>query len=122
MFLQFVVHTNSHNNNAEQQLELPMTLLTLRRTHTAVRGTYAFCLMALIGLFGLLAGCDGQSGSASGSSSPTLSSISVTPAAPSVAAGLTEQLTAMGIYSDGSKRDVSQSVTGRIRNFVGEAV
>lgn len=88
-----------------------MPLLTLRLAHTAIRGTKAFGLMALLGLFGLLAACGGQSGSASGSSLPTLSSISVTPAAPSLAAGLAEQLTAMGIYSDGSKLDVSKSVT-----------
>jgi hypothetical protein len=40
-----------------------------------------------------------------------LESIQVTPAAPSVPAGLTQQFTAMGIYSDASMRPVTTQVT-----------
>ncbi len=51
-----------------------------------------------------------------GSSAPppparTLQSIAVTPANPSVASGLTEQLTATGTYSDGTTANLTSSVT-----------
>ncbi len=42
---------------------------------------------------------------------PTLASIAVTPANPSVAAGLTQQFTATGTYSDGSTKNLTGSVT-----------
>ncbi|HTT02415.1 MAG TPA: Ig-like domain-containing protein, partial [Steroidobacteraceae bacterium] len=41
----------------------------------------------------------------------TLSKIEVTPTNPSVAAGSTVQLTAMGVYSDNSKKDLTAQVT-----------
>ena len=44
-------------------------------------------------------------------SAATLQSIAVTPAAPSVAKGLTQQFTAKGTYSDSSVADISSSVT-----------
>lgn len=42
---------------------------------------------------------------------PTLTSIAVTPANPSVAKGLTQQFTATGTYSDSSTGDITSSVT-----------
>ena len=42
---------------------------------------------------------------------PTLSSISVTPANPSIAVGATQQFTATGTYSDGSTKDLTSQVT-----------
>ena len=56
------------------------------------------------------------SGSISGSTgltvtAPTLVSIAVTPANPSVAAGGTQQFTATGTYSDGSTQNLTSSVT-----------
>ncbi len=41
----------------------------------------------------------------------TLTSLQVTPAAPSVAAGLTQQLTAIGTYADGTTQDLTGNVT-----------
>jgi phage tail sheath protein FI/uncharacterized protein YjdB len=41
----------------------------------------------------------------------TLTSIVVTPAAPSIAAGLTQQFAAQGVYSDGTSQDLTGSVT-----------
>ncbi len=60
----------------------------------------------------MLAACGG-SGSSGGTSTtkPTLSSIAVTPAATSVAAGGTTQFIATAQYSDGSKQDVSTSAS-----------
>jgi len=60
----------------------------------------------------MLAACGG-SGSSGGTSAtkPTLSSIAVTPAATSVAAGGTTQFIATAQYSDGSKQDVSTSAS-----------
>jgi len=46
-----------------------------------------------------------------GGTSPTLVSISVTPAAPSLAKGLTQAFTATGTFSDGTKQDLTASVT-----------
>ena len=43
-------------------------------------------------------------------SAPTLSSIAVTPANPSVVAGATQQFTATGTYSDGSSQNLTSSV------------
>ncbi|HTC87348.1 MAG TPA: Ig-like domain-containing protein [Bryobacteraceae bacterium] len=42
---------------------------------------------------------------------PVLTSIAVTPASPSIALGLTRQFTATGTYSDGSKQNMTNSVT-----------
>jgi len=42
---------------------------------------------------------------------PTLQSIAVSPASPSIAKGLIEQFTAMGTYSDGSTQNITTSVT-----------
>ncbi|MBI1740057.1 MAG: Ig-like domain-containing protein [Candidatus Koribacter versatilis] len=59
-------------------------------------------LLALV-LTGLLAGC--------GKSSPKLASIQVTPANPSVAAGLTQQFRATGTYSDSTTKDLTSTAT-----------
>jgi hypothetical protein len=66
----------------------------------------------LIGLLATLSGC--LVGSDSVQSLPTtqqLVSISLSPADASLAAGSTQQLTATGIYSDGSKQNVSSSAS-----------
>ena len=47
----------------------------------------------------------------SGGTTPTLSSIAVTPANPSIVAGVTQQFTATGTYSDGSTQNLTGSVT-----------
>jgi hypothetical protein len=44
-------------------------------------------------------------------SSPTLTSITVTPASPSIPVGVTHQFNATGTYSDGSTLDLTRSVT-----------
>ena len=44
-------------------------------------------------------------------STPTLTSISVTPTSPSLAIGATQQLTATGTYSDSSTKDLTSTVT-----------
>ncbi len=44
-------------------------------------------------------------------SAPTLTSIAVTPSAPSIIAGATQQFTATGTYSDGSTQNITSSVT-----------
>jgi trimeric autotransporter adhesin len=59
-------------------------------------------LLPLVIVFaGLLAACS------SGSSSPTLTSITVTPAMPSVPAGQTQQFKAVGSYNNGTTQDVT---------------
>jgi 6-phosphogluconolactonase len=66
----------------------------------------------LLVLTGLLAACGGGGGGG-GYMPPTvtLSSIAVTAANPSFALGTTDQLTATGSYSDGSKKDLTSQVT-----------
>lgn len=46
-----------------------------------------------------------------GGGTPTLSSITVTPANPSIVAGVTQQFTATGTYSDGSTQNLTSSAT-----------
>jgi len=50
-------------------------------------------------------------GSPTGPSSPTLSSIAITPANPTIDVGGTEQFKAVGTYSDGSSKDLTSSAS-----------
>jgi len=61
-------------------------------------------LVFILSLAALLPGC-------SSSSAPTLTSISVTPGTASVAAGLTKQFTATGMYSNQSTQDLTATAT-----------
>lgn len=71
----------------------------------------SFSLFLVSGLLlTALTGCSGGGGSPT-PPPKTLTSISVTPGTPSVAAGLTEQFKATGGYSDGSSSDLTSSVT-----------
>jgi trimeric autotransporter adhesin len=65
---------------------------------------HLFCAMALI------TGCHSSSGSYAPQTAQ-LTSIAVGPPDSSVAMGLSSQFTATGLYSDGSKRDLSSQVT-----------
>jgi Bacterial Ig-like domain (group 2) len=69
--------------------------------------------VAVIAFLGLTACGGGGGGGASHQSpqAPTLVSITVTPANSSVVRGATQQLTATGTYTDGSKQDITSSVT-----------
>lgn len=62
----------------------------------------------------------GSGGGGGGGSSPTLSSISVSPSTFSVATAQTKQLSAEGVYSDGTTQDVTAQVTwsSNPNNFV----
>jgi len=62
-------------------------------------------LVVVVAFTGLLAGCS------SGSSTPTLTSIAITPATASVAAGLTQQLKATGTYSNNTTQDLTATAT-----------
>src|SRR5580704_14843286 len=72
------------------------------------------CVMALVG------GCH----SSSGPYAPTaqLTSIAVGPPDSSVAMGLTSQFTATGLYSDGSKQDISAQVTWSSANAAAASI
>src|SRR5580698_7329037 len=65
---------------------------------------YLLCVMALVG------GCHSSSGSYS-PPAVQLTSIAVGPPDSSVAMGLSSQFAATGLYSDGSKQDISSLVT-----------
>ncbi len=80
----------------------------LTRMIPALRFLVLQCAFAIL----LVSAFTGCSGGASGSQppSPTLASINVTPATPSVAAGLTQQFKATGNYSDGSTVDLTNAV------------
>jgi hypothetical protein len=68
----------------------------------------AFVLLLISGLF---TGCGGgSSNSGTGGNGSQLSSISVTPASPSLVVQGTAQFKAMGTFSDGSSKDISSSV------------
>jgi uncharacterized protein YjdB len=69
-------------------------------------------LLALVSL-AVAGGCGGGSSSAGSKQqqSVVLESIQITPGAPSIAAGLTEQFTATGTYSDNSSKNLTNSAT-----------
>src|ERR1700736_4458505 len=64
----------------------------------------------LLFIVGLLAGCHSSSGSFHAPPTAQLTGIAVGPPDSSVAMGLSSQFTATGMYSDGSKQDVSSQV------------
>jgi 6-phosphogluconolactonase (cycloisomerase 2 family) len=64
-------------------------------------------LIAVAAGFFSLGGCSGSGPS----SPPTLTSIAITPANAAVSVGSNQQLTAQGIYSDGTMTDISSSVS-----------
>jgi hypothetical protein len=61
-------------------------------------------LVAMLAALGALTGC-------SDATLPYLTTVAVNPASPSVAAGHTQQFTAMGTFSNGSTADISKLVT-----------
>ena len=71
----------------------------MNRTYRALELAACFVLC-----FSFLVGCGGSSG-------VTLTSVAVTPASASIAAGATQQFTATGMYSDNSTKDLTSSVT-----------
>lgn len=69
-------------------------------------------LAILVALSFSLTGCGGSSASqTTPPANKTLSSISVSPSNPTVALGSTAQFSATGVYSDGTKQDITSSVT-----------
>lgn len=67
--------------------------------------------MLVVVCFAVLVGCGGGGSSPSNSATVVLQSVQITPGAPSVAAGLSQQLTATARYSDGTTKDVTNSAT-----------
>jgi uncharacterized protein YjdB len=65
----------------------------------------------LLSLTIVASGCGGSLSSVGRSSTNTLTSIAISPVTPSVAQGQSQQLTAAGVFSDGSKQDMTQTVT-----------
>lgn len=70
-----------------------------------------FVLLWTVGVTLLASGCGGGGGGNHTTPTPTLSSITVTPALPSISKGATQQFTATGIYSDGSTQNLMSSTT-----------
>jgi len=79
---------------------------------TSVRRIFVAC-PAVLGVCWLSA-CGGSSSTTP--MTPTMSSISVTPANLTVPAGVTDSFAAMAVFSDGSKQDVTSSVTWNSSN------
>ena len=75
-------------------------------------GPKSLAAALLLAFTGFIAGCGGGGGGGGGSSPPppTLSSVSVSATDSTLVAGLTDQFSATGVYSDGSKQALS-SVT-----------
>lgn len=78
-----------------------------------LRSRSTCCLLVLCAsvLALVLSACSGGGASSKPPTSPSLRSISIAPASPSITAGLTQQLTATGTFSDGSTQDLTNSVT-----------
>src|SRR3984957_10150442 len=87
-----------------------MTLLRATRFARAFFGGYKpVAALHLLCLMAFVSGCHSSSGSYS-PPAVQLTSIAVGPPDSSVAMGLSSQFTATGLYSDGSKQDVSSRV------------
>lgn len=73
--------------------------------------------MLLAPMLALLAACGGggKDSSSSTTTTPTLLSIAVTPATPTVAVGLTQQMTATGTYSDGKSAAITTGLTWSVK-------
>ncbi|MBK7249343.1 MAG: Ig-like domain-containing protein [Gammaproteobacteria bacterium] len=81
----------------------------MMRTHRIIAWReLATALLTSLGLMTLTA-CGGGGGGSP--PPPSLTTISVTPAAPSVALGGTQQFTATGRYSDGSTQNLTTTAT-----------
>jgi len=65
----------------------------------------------LLGCLVALAGCGGGNAGSGGAPPAVLQSIQVTPGSPSLSAGLGQQFTATGKFSDNSSRDLTHSAT-----------
>ena len=93
------------------------------RIREVLRGFKAFAAPLLIVLVATLTGCVPNSpATPPNSAGPQLTSIAVGPPDTRVAMGLTHQFTASGLYSDGSKQDVSSTVTWSSSNAAIAAV
>ena len=90
-----------------------MTTILAHRTPTSsIRGLKSIATALLLSLTGFIAGCGGGGGGYGGPPpAPTLASLSISAAAASIGVGATSQFVATGAYSDGSKKDISASVT-----------
>jgi phospholipase C len=74
------------------------------------RNRFCTATFLTVGAFAIILGGCGAGGTGA-HTSPTLSSIAVTPANGSVAQGMTQQFKAMGTYSDNSTQDLTTTVT-----------
>ena len=93
-----------------------MTFLrTTRSGSTSLVGFKAIAALILVSFMGMLAGCYGSSWSNSPQTAQ-LTSIAVGPPDSSVAMGLTNQFTATGLFSDGSKWNISSQVAWKSAN------
>jgi hypothetical protein len=70
----------------------------------------AVCIFFVAGLL-TTSGCGGGSASNVATNPPSLSSLAITPANPSIGVGQNQQFTAEGTFSDGSKQDLTSSVS-----------
>ena len=87
-----------------------MELASQRETRRGVRAAIPFVLLLLLAVGASGCGSSSLPGAARAASPKTLTSISLSPAAPAIALGETKQLTATGIFSDGSKQDMTKTV------------
>ena len=86
------------------------TTCTTRLPITASLGPKSWAAALLLAFTGFIAGCGGGGGGGGSPPPATLSSVSVSAADATLVAGLTDQFSATGVYSDGSKQALS-SVT-----------
>ena len=102
-----------------------MILLRATRSGSAYLITCrSVCALILSGIISVLAAC-GWSSESSSSSAPLpveLTAIAVGPPDSSAAMGLSSQFTATGVFTDGSKRDLSSQVTWRSANSAAASI
>lgn len=85
------------------------TAIIGKRARPTMRSIVALAFF-VAGVLGA-SGCGGGSGGGATTGPPTLASLAITPANPSIAAGQNQQFSVQGTFSDASKKDLTSSVS-----------
>jgi phospholipase C len=107
--LQFTA-TGSYSNNSTHDLT-SSAAWSSSNPAAATIGVTGLAIGVAPGVTTIGAALEGQNASTTLNVGPSLTSIQVTPPTPTIAVGTTQAFTATGIYSDGSQRDITTSVS-----------
>ncbi len=112
--------TGTYTDGSTQNLTTQVTWASTNAAAATIGATTGLATTVAVGTTTISATLGARSGSTTLTVlAALLNSIAVTPASPSVAAGLTQQFTATGTYSDGSTQNLTTQVTWASTNARG---